>query len=249
LERHFELTASEREGARRAEDQGFPISVTPYYASLADRSDPTCPIRRQIVPRAEEADEARGDLRDPLGEEAHEVAPELIQRYPDRALLLATDRCAVYCRFCTRSRLVGNGGGPRSLERLAPAFAYLRAHPEVRDLIVSGGDPLAMATSRLTALLTELRSIPSIETIRLATRVPVVLPSRITSELLEALRPFHPLWVMTHFNHPKELSETARAACRRPIAWISTGSPGTGSATASGAQSVGRLTMLPRTRP
>ena len=133
--------------------QGFPISVTPYYASLADRHDPTCPIRRQIVPRAEEADEARGDLRDPLGEEAHEVAPELIQRYPDRALLLATDRCAVYCRFCTRSRLVGNGGGPRSLERSAPAFAYLRAHPEVRDLIVSGGDPLAMATSRLTALL------------------------------------------------------------------------------------------------
>jgi lysine 2,3-aminomutase len=215
LEQHFELTPSEREGARRAEAQGFPISVTPYYASLADRHDPTCPIRRQIVPRAEEAQEGRGDLRDPLGEEAHEVAPELIQRYPDRALLLATDRCAVYCRFCTRSRLVGNGGGPRSLERLAPAFAYLRAHPEVRDLIVSGGDPLAMATGRLTALLTELRSIPSIETIRLATRVPVVLPSRINAELLDALRPLHPLWVMTHFNHPKELSEASRAACRR----------------------------------
>jgi lysine 2,3-aminomutase len=215
LERHFELTASEREGARRAEAQGFPISVTPYYAGLADRHDPGCPIRRQIVPRADEAKESRGDLRDPLGEEAHEVAPELIQRYPDRALLLATDRCAVYCRFCTRSRLVGNGGGPRSLERLAPALAYLRAHPEVRDLIVSGGDPLAMATSRLTALLAELRAIPSLETIRLATRVPVVLPSRITAELLDALRPFHPLWVMTHFNHPKELSETARAACRR----------------------------------
>ncbi len=210
LERHFELTPSEREGARRAEAQGFPISVTPYYAALADRRDPTCPIRRQIVPLAEEAEEGRGDLRDPLGEEAHEVAPELIQRYPDRALLLATDRCAVYCRFCTRSRLVGNGGGPRSLERLAPAFAYLRAHPEVRDLIVSGGDPLAMATGRLTALLAELRRIPSIETIRLATRVPVVLPTRITAELTDALRPFHPLWVMTHFNHPKELSEAAR---------------------------------------
>jgi lysine 2,3-aminomutase len=215
LERHFELTDAEREGARRAEAHGFPISVTPYYASLAERNDPSCPIRRQIVPRVEEAAEGRGDLRDPLGEEAHEVAPELIQRYPDRALLLATDRCAVYCRFCTRSRLVGNGGGPRSLERLAPAFAYLRAHPEVRDLIVSGGDPLAMATPRLVALLAELRGIPSIETIRLATRVPVVLPSRITAELLDALRPFHPLWVMTHFNHPKELSEVARAACRR----------------------------------
>jgi lysine 2,3-aminomutase len=215
LEAYFELTESEREGARRAEAQGFPISVTPYYASLADRTDPTCPIRRQIVPRAEEAIEARGDLRDPLGEEAHEVAPELVQRYPDRALLLATDRCAVYCRFCTRSRLVGNGGGPRSLERLAPAFAYLRAHPEVRDLIVSGGDPLAMATGRLVALLSELRAIPSIETIRLATRVPVVLPSRIGAELLEALRPFHPLWVMTHFNHPRELTPASSAALRR----------------------------------
>jgi lysine 2,3-aminomutase len=215
LERVFELTASEREGALRAEQHGFPISVTPYYASLADPRDPSCPIRRQIVPCAEEAVEGRGDLRDPLGEEAHEVAPELIQRYPDRALLLATDRCAVYCRFCTRSRLVGNGGGPRSLDRLAPALAYLRAHPEVRDLIVSGGDPLAMATPRLTALLGALRAIPSIETIRLATRVPVVLPSRVTSELLEALRPYHPVWVMTHFNHPKELSEAARAACRR----------------------------------
>jgi lysine 2,3-aminomutase len=215
LEAHFELTEAERAGARRAEQQGFPISVTPYYAGLADRKDPHCPIRRQIVPLADEAVEARGDLRDPLGEEAHEVAPELIQRYPDRALLLATDRCAVYCRFCTRSRLVGNGGGPRSLERLQPAFDYLRAHPELRDVIVSGGDPLAMATNRLTALLGELRSIPSIETIRLATRVPVVLPQRITSELLDALKPFHPLWVMTHFNHPKELSETARAACRK----------------------------------
>jgi lysine 2,3-aminomutase len=215
LETRFRLTASEREGAARAEAQGFPISVTPYYAGLADPDDPNCPIRRQIVPLADEAKEAPGDLRDPLGEEAHEAAPELIQRYPDRALLLATDRCAVYCRFCTRSRLVGNGGGPRSLERLAPAFEYLRAHPEVRDLIISGGDPLAMATSRITALLAELRKIPSIETIRLATRVPVVLPMRITGELLEALRPFHPLWVMTHFNHPKELSEQARAACRR----------------------------------
>lgn len=215
LEQHFELTDSEREGARRAEAEGFPISVTPYYAGLADRHDPTCPIRRQIVPRAEEAEEGRGDLRDPLGEEAHEVAPELIQRYPDRALLLATDRCAVYCRFCTRSRLVGNGGGPRSLDKLQPAFAYLRAHPEVRDLIISGGDPLAMSTSRLVALIEAVRAVPSIETIRLATRVPVVLPSRITEELLGALKAHHPLWVMTHFNHPKELTEASRGALRR----------------------------------
>ncbi|HEX4473516.1 MAG TPA: KamA family radical SAM protein [Polyangiaceae bacterium] len=211
----FRLSPDELHGALAAERDGFPISITPYYLSLADPSDPACPIRRQVVPHALEAREVPGDLRDPLGEEAHEVAPDLVQRYPDRALLFATDRCAVYCRFCTRSRLVGAGGGARSLDRLAPAFAYLRAHPEVRDVIVSGGDPLALATDRIVALVRTLRGIGSIETIRLATRVPVALPQRITTELVRALRPFHPLWVMTHFNHPKELTDASRRACRR----------------------------------
>jgi lysine 2,3-aminomutase len=214
LEAKLELTAEERAGARAALEQGFPLSITPYYLSLCDARDASCPIRLQVVPRAEEARATPGDLRDPLGEEAHEVAPELIRRYPDRALLLVTDRCAVYCRFCTRSRMVGNGGGSRSLERLQPALEYLRAHPEVEDVIVSGGDALCMATERVTAIVRALREIPSIETIRLATRVPVALPQRITGELLEALRPYHPLWVMTHFNHPKELTERARLACR-----------------------------------
>jgi len=215
LAQALELRPGELTAARAAEAAGFPIAVTPYYLSLCDPRDPDCPIRRQVVPRLPEGDEVHGDLRDPLGEEAHEVAPELIRRYPDRALLLATDRCAVYCRFCTRSRMVGAGGGPRSLERLAPALAYLRAHPEVRDVIVSGGDPLAMATERLVRLISALREIPSVETIRLATRVPVALPQRITPELLLALAPHHPLWVMTHFNHPKELTSEARAAlCR-----------------------------------
>jgi lysine 2,3-aminomutase len=209
------LTAYELDGARRAEAQGLPIAITPYYLSLVDRDDPACPIRRQCVPDAREADTVPGDLADPLGEVAHEVAPHLVQRYPDRALLLATDRCAVYCRFCTRSRMVGDGGGARSLEALAPAFAYLESHPEVRDVIVSGGDPLAMSTPRIVALVERLRSIPSLDTIRLATRVPVTLPMRVTRELTRALRGFHPLWVMTHFNHPKELSPQAEAACRR----------------------------------
>src|SRR5690606_34271906 len=114
--------------------------------SLVDPHDSACPIRLQCVPRAEEAREVPGDLRDPLGEEAHEVAPHLVRRYPDRALLLATDRCSVYCRFCTRSRMVGQGGGSRSLATLEPAFAYLEAHPEVQDVIVSGGDPLVAST-------------------------------------------------------------------------------------------------------
>ncbi len=215
LARALRLSESELLGARAAEAAGFPIQVTPHYLSLIDANDERCPLRRQLVPRIEETQETRGDMRDPLGEEAHEVAPELVQRYPDRALLLVTDRCAVYCRFCTRSRMVGAGGGPRSLEKLTPALDYLRAHPEVRDVIVSGGDPLAMATSRLVRIVEELRGIESVETIRLATRVPVALPQRITSELLDALRPHHPLWVMTHFNHPRELNDEARAACRR----------------------------------
>jgi lysine 2,3-aminomutase len=211
LSRALELSGDELEGARRAESEGFPIAITPYYLALADPRDARCPIRRQVVPVAAEALEVPGDLRDPLGEVAHEVAPELVQRYPDRALLLVSDRCAVYCRFCTRSRLVGQGGGPRSLERLEPAFRHLETHPELRDVIVSGGDPLAMSTDRLVAIVARLRAIPSVETIRLATRVPVVLPQRIQPELLTALRPFHPLWVMTHFNHPKELTARSRA--------------------------------------
>jgi lysine 2,3-aminomutase len=215
LERALVLSPEERTGALAAEAQGLPISITPYYLSLCDPHDPSCPVRQQCVPRAAELAEVNGDLADPLGEEAHEVAPDLVQRYPDRALLLVTDRCAVYCRFCTRSRMVGDGGGARSEGRLEPAFRYLESHPEIRDVIISGGDPLAMATDRLVRIVARVRQIEHVDTIRLATRVPVTLPQRITPELIEALRPFHPLWVMTHFNHPKELSPQALEACRR----------------------------------
>ena len=211
----LDLTDAELAGARAAERAGLPLAITPYYLALCDRRDPACPIRRQVVPSAAEGETVRGDLRDPLGEVAHEVAPELVRRYPDRALLLATDRCAVYCRFCTRSRIVGGGGGARSLDRLGEAFDYLRAHPEIRDVIVSGGDPLALSTERLVALVERLRGIESVETIRLATRVPVVLPQRIAAELTDALRQFHPIWVMTHFNHPRELTPEATGACER----------------------------------
>lgn len=215
LDEALSLTPAELEGARRAERSGLPIRITPHYLSLVDRSDPRCPIRRQVVPVAAEAREAPGDLIDPLGEVAHEVAPNLVRRYPDRALLIATDRCAIYCRFCTRSRLVGDGGGPTPLLALEPAMAWLEAHPEVRDVIVSGGDPLAMATSRLLGIVARLRRVQSVETIRLATRVPVALPSRITAELLRALRPHHPIWIMTHFNHPRELGRAAIVALER----------------------------------
>ena len=209
------LTADERAGALLAEKAGLPLSITPYYLELCDPRDPDCPIRRQVVPSVREQQEVPGEWVDPLGEATHEVAPDLIQRYPDRALLLVNDRCAVYCRFCTRSRWVGQAGGARSMQRLAAAFAYLRDHPQVRDVIVSGGDPLTLRTQRIAELLAELRAIPSIETIRVATRVPVTLPQRVTDELVQAMRPFHPIWIMTHFNHARELTPLAESACRR----------------------------------
>lgn len=218
LERALTLIDAEREGARRALGDGFPMSITPYYLSLADRTDPTCPIRRQCVPVAAEADEVPGDLRDPLGEEANEVAPNLVRRYPDRVLLLATDRCAVYCRFCTRSRMVGDGGGAKSLDALAEAFAYIESNRDLHEVILSGGDPAVMATPRLVALLERLARIEHIGNVRLATRVPVTMPQRITIEFVEALRAAHPsIWVMTHFNHPKEITPESREACRRLV--------------------------------
>ncbi|HEX5656637.1 MAG TPA: KamA family radical SAM protein [Polyangiales bacterium] len=213
LEQAVRLTDAERRGAERALTGGFPLSITPYYASLIDPDDPACPIRRQVVPHADEAREVPGDLRDPLGEEANEVAAHLVQRYPDRALLIATDRCSVYCRFCTRSRMVGNGGGTRSLEALEPAFLYLAAHPEVQEVIVSGGDPLVMKSERIAQLLARLAAIPHIGDVRVASRTPVALPQRITPELCRALRAHPAVWLMTHFNHPRELTDESRRAC------------------------------------
>lgn len=215
LEAAFALTPSERAGAERALREGLPLSITPHYASLADPHDPRCPIRLQCVPTAAESVEVRGDLRDPLGEEENTVAPHLVRRYPDRALLIATDRCSVYCRFCTRSRIVGQDGGARSMASLAPAFAWLRANPEVVDVIVSGGDPLVASDARIASILGELAAIESIVTVRVATRAPVTLPQRITPELCRVLRTHPSVWVMTHFNHPSELAPAAITALAR----------------------------------
>lgn len=217
LERALRLTDDERRGAQRAVESGFSLSVTPYYLSLCDKHDPACPIRKQCVPSASESVEVAGDLRDPLGEEEHEVMPSLVRRYPDRVLLLATDRCGVYCRFCTRSRMVGEGGGVIPREKLDRIVSWLHAHPEVRDVIVSGGDPLVMATDRLRAVLAAVRAVPSIDTIRLATRCPVTMPQRITAELVRALKGLHPIWLMTHFNHPKELTKASERAIARLV--------------------------------
>ena len=213
LARAFALSPSEVEGVERAAREGLSLSITPYYAQLVDPADPHCPIRRQCVPQSEEAVEVEGDLRDPLGEETNEVAPHLIQRYPDRALLLVTDRCSVYCRFCTRSRMVGDGGGTRSIAALAPALEHLRTHPEIQEVIVSGGDPLVMSDARLGTLLRELSHIESLGHVRVASRTPVTLPQRIDANLCHALRQHPCVWLMTHFNHPRELTRQAKTAC------------------------------------
>ena len=212
LERHFELTEEERSGALRAEQAGLPISITPYYLALADRRDPSCPIRRQCVPQLDETREVPGDLVDPLGEKAHEVAPDLVSRYPDRALLLVSDRCSVYCRFCTRSRMVGAGGGARSLEHLAPAFAWLAEHPEIRDVIVSGGDPLMMSTSAWCSSSRDFaRSERRDDSARHARAGDLAVAHHPRARARAS--PFHPVWVMTHFNHPKELTPQRCKAC------------------------------------
>ncbi|MBI4701366.1 MAG: KamA family radical SAM protein [Deltaproteobacteria bacterium] len=217
LARHLDLSREEREGALRAERQGLRLRITPYYLSLCDPHDPSCPIRRQVVPRSEETRAVPGDMVDPLGERAHRVAARLIRRYPDRALLLASAQCAVHCRFCTRSRLVGRRRDSPAPAGFEPAMRYLAQHPEIREVIVSGGDPLLLATDHLAALCARLRRIAHIEVLRLATRVPAALPSRVTAELVRALRRYHPIWVMTHFNHPRELTAAAEQACRRLV--------------------------------
>lgn len=192
--------------------QGLHLLIPPYYASLIDPHDPRCPIRLQCVPRSVESVRVDGDLSDPLGECCHQVAPHLIRRYPDRALLVTTAACAVHCRFCTRSRVVGVHRGLVPLNQLEPAFNWLQQHPDVSDLLLSGGDPLVASTRRIDALLTRARAVPSLGVIRIGTRVPVVLPMRIDEPLLAVLRRHQPLWIMTHFNHPKELTPQSRHA-------------------------------------
>jgi lysine 2,3-aminomutase len=189
------------------------VAVTPYYAALVDPGHPSCPVRIQAIPTAAEHERSPGDLRDPLGEDARRPARALVHRYPDRALLLATDRCAVYCRHCTRRRLTLAGEGGLSRADLDGAVEYLRAHPAVREVIVSGGDPLVLDDERLDALLSAVRSVPTVRVVRVATRAPVVLPMRMDPALVRLLRRHAPLFVLTHFNHPKECTADARAAC------------------------------------
>jgi len=193
----------------------FRVGITPYYFSLIDRAHADCPVRMQVIPRARELTVEEGDLVDPLGEDAHSPATGIFHRYPDRCLLLAVDRCAIYCRHCNRRRLVGQEESPISRQDLDQAIAYIRRTPAIRDVLISGGDPLTLSTDRLEDIVARVRAIPHVEIIRIGTRVPVVLPMRIDDELCAMLRRYHPLYINTHFNHPKELTPLARTACER----------------------------------
>jgi lysine 2,3-aminomutase len=212
LSRALPLTAGERRGLALCEGRAR-VAVTPYYAALADPDHPSCPVRLQAIPVAAEHERAPGDLRDPLGEDVRRPVRALVHRYPDRALLLATDRCAVYCRHCTRRRVTLSGERALSRSDLDDAVAYLRGQPGVRDVIVSGGDPLVLDDARLDEILSAVRSVPHVRIVRVATRAPVVLPMRVDSALARLLRRHAPLFVVTHFNHPKECTGDARAAC------------------------------------
>ncbi|MDR2105203.1 MAG: KamA family radical SAM protein [Deferribacteraceae bacterium] len=210
LGRFFPLTPSEKTAAGECR---LPFAVTPYYLSLMNLANPYDPLRACMVPKAEELTLARGEAVDPLAESHNEAAPRLIHRYPDRVLLLATDFCSAYCRYCTRSRLVGQGVGQGGA--LTEAFHYIRSHTEIRDVLISGGDPLTLTDCALEGILSELRDIPHVEIIRIGTKVPVVLPQRITPSLVKMLKRYHPLFISIHAIHPKEFTAEAKLALDR----------------------------------
>ncbi len=214
LDLRLNLTDEERAGVLLAGTK-LAMSITPHFFNLIDRDDPDCPIRRQVIPRIEEGWNAPEEMADPCGEDSHMPVPGLVHRYPDRVLFLVTDRCASYCRYCTRSRVV-SGVGEQHLEtQWEPAFKYLEKHTEIRDVLLSGGDPLLFSDDRLDKILTRLRSIPHIQFIRIGSRIPIFLPQRITPELCTMLKKHHPLFISIHSNHPRELTTEVRDALGR----------------------------------
>lgn len=213
LARHVRVTDDEARAIDELADR-FHFVITPYYAALMDPDDPECPIRRQVVPRTAEAGDPHG-TPDPLDEVAHSPAKNVIRVYPDRIAFCVNNECALYCRFCLRKRMVGDEEWTMKRRELSAALDWIRATPGIRDVLLTGGDPLVFSDERLEWLLSELRSIPHVEIIRLGTRLPVTLPFRVTDALCRILERRHPIWLNTHFNHPAELTAEAAEACDR----------------------------------
>jgi lysine 2,3-aminomutase len=226
LERIFVLSDDERDAVVRHQGS-LPLGITPYYASLMAREDALEPLRRTHIPVGSEYLKTPGEADDPLGEDGHSAVPGLVHRYPDRVLFLATGFCSTYCRYCTRSRMVGEAGGDYTFSRPQwdEALNYIADNPEIRDVLISGGDPLTLSDERLDYLLGRLRAIKHVEFVRLGTKVPVVLPMRVTRALIRVLKKHHPLWMSLHFTHPTELTtEVTEATARLADAGIPLGS-------------------------
>ncbi len=216
LERVIVLSDDERRATALPSGEALPFAVTPYYAALLDPVNPLHPLRRTVVPVGAERLCDPREAADPLSEERDSPLPGLVHRYPDRVLFLVTDFCSTFCRYCTRSRMVGNGGeGGFKRGQWERAIEYIASHPEIRDVLLSGGDPLTLPNEKLEWLLSRLRGIPHVEFIRIGTKAPVVLPQRITTPLVRMLRRYHPLWMSIHFTHPEELTPETAHACER----------------------------------
>ncbi len=207
------LTDSERQALQT--NNLFRVDITPYFASLMDPDDIHCPVRKQIIPTSREIVPFEAMMEDSLAEDKHSPVPGLVHRYPDRVLMLITTQCASYCRYCTRSRIVGDPGETFSRQEFDAQIAYIEQTPQIRDVLLSGGDPLVLAPKQLDMILGRLRAIPHIEIIRIGSRVPVFLPQRVTDEFCEMLAKYHPLWMNIHVNHPKEITPELAAACDR----------------------------------
>jgi len=217
------LSPEEVAGTRLANTKPA-LAITPNFFNLIHPADEDCPIRRQVIPRIEETLTAPWEMSDPCGEDSDSPVPGLVHRYPDRVLFLVTDRCAAYCRYCTRSRLVSNASGYDFHPEFDRQIEYIQRHEEIRDVLLSGGDPLLLSDSKLELLLSRLRAIPHLEFLRIGTRIPVFLPQRITPELCAILRRVHPLFISVHSNHPRELTVEVREALGRLAdAWIPLG--------------------------
>jgi lysine 2,3-aminomutase len=214
----FEQIVTLSDDEREALIQGgtmLPVGITPYYMSLLDADDANQPLRKTVIPTTNEFKRTVGEADDPLGEDGHSPVPGLVHRYPDRVLLLPLDFCSTYCRYCTRSRVVGHGEIVPNEKRLEAIFHYLEETKTVRDVLISGGDPLALSDEKLDWILGRLRSIPHIEFVRIGTKMPAVLPQRITRDLVRVLRKYHPLWMSIHFLHPDECTGESKQACER----------------------------------
>ena len=214
LKKYIKLTAEEEEGIRESL-KTLRMAITPYYLTLIDPENPHCPIRKQAIPTVEELKRSPADLEDPLHEDSDSPVPGLTHRYPDRVLFLITDMCSMYCRHCTRRRFAGQHDCATPEKQIDDCIDYIARTPQVRDVLLSGGDALLVSDEKLEYIISRLRAIPHVEIIRIGSRTPVVLPQRITPELVNMLKKYHPIWLNTHFNHPNEVTPESKQACAR----------------------------------